>query len=89
MEKIAASMITSVSASTGRLGAEFSPSRELSPDGASDDAIEQRPVYVDGDAIKMNENLMREGYPYAFVYKGGNYMAVRKHGKTQLFEIRG
>ena len=46
------------------------------------------PVGIVNDTIKLKEYLMVKGKPYAFSYKGKDYMVTRKEGKTQLFELR-
>jgi len=46
------------------------------------------PVHVVGDTIKLKEYLMEENHPYAFSYKGKDYVVNRKKGKTQLFELK-
>ena len=45
-------------------------------------------VQVVGDTIKLKEYLMEENHPYAFPYKGKDYVVNRKKGKTQLFELK-
>jgi len=46
------------------------------------------PVQVVDDTIKLKEYLMKENQPYAFSYKGKDYVINRKKGKTQLFELK-
>lgn len=46
------------------------------------------PVMIVDDKIQMNEYLMDERRPYAFLYHGRTYIATRTNKRLRLDEIK-
>lgn len=53
-----------------------------------DTVVDQKPVQVKDDVIKVKEHLMKENTPYVFVYQGKEYVISRSQGTTRLYELR-
>ncbi len=63
--------------------------QEFICDGFFEDSDQgSHPVQVRGDTIRVREQLMQDGQPYAFSYQGRDYMISKKDGSVNLYELR-
>ena len=46
------------------------------------------PVHIVDGVIRVDEDQMEEGEPYAFQYQGKYHMLTRTDGKLRLYELR-
>lgn len=58
------------------------------PDSELIDYSLRQPVQVVEETIRVKERLMEADHPYAFNYKGKDYLLSKKQGMIQLFELK-